>query len=491
MKFVVGDERQLDELEAKREELNAALDQVRLQIPSSLSKVKELQSQASSTPAAVQAQTEWLTTHQRHKSLLEQQLEWNLTQRDLWERRYNLARGQGLESLSDWEDASQVVIAQLKNARGVLQNELKQLRLLTAEVLEEPASPGGERTWRLQALSAREMALERAARSLDTTAALAQRTITEIAERRERLSWQERLKRAWASLLDLWYIEVYTIGDNSVTVGKLNVALLVLVLGLATVGRFTKLFSKRVLARLPITDAVQANLERTLRYLFFLLVVLFALRVVNIPLTIFTFLGGTLAIAVGFGAQNILNNFISGLILLVERPVRVGDQIEVEQTTGVVEEIGARSTRVRTGSGIHVVLPNSFLLENRVVNWTLIDQRVRTSVSVGVAYGCDPAEVIAVIKRASFLTERVEKFPEPFVLLEEFADSALTFTVHFWVSVALPMNKSLAESDLRIAIERLFRQNEIPIPFPQRDLNIQGPVPVSVIEPPSKETSEE
>ncbi len=483
-------QRQLGELEARRNELNTALSQARARVDGSLAKVKSLQADPAKADE-LRAEIEWLTTYQRIKSLREQQLEWNLIQRDLWERRYNLSRGEGVSSLSDWYDASRGVAAQLRNARAILESELKQLNSQTAEALGEPTVTGSHRTLRVQALSTRQVALEDTLRSIDTTMALAQRISAEISERRKHLSWRERVTRGWAWLVDLWNIELYTIGDNSVTVGKINVALLVLVLGLTTTGRVTKFFSRRLLVRLPITDSVRANLERSLRYFFFLLVFLFALQVVNIPLTIFTFLGGTLAIAVGFGAQNILNNFISGLILMVEQPVRVGDLIEVEQTTGVVEEIGARSTRVRMGTGIHVVLPNSVLLENRVINWTLTDQRVRTSVSVGVAYGVDPQEVIDLIKRAALMTEKVEKSPEPFVLLEDFADSALTFTIHFWVSLAQPLNKRMAESELRIAIERLFRSQEIPIPFPQRDLNFSGPIPVTVLNPEDEGASED
>ncbi len=488
-------ERQLTELETRRDELNEKLSKARADAAFALAKLKALEEAGTSDPlksAEFQAQSEWLTTHQRSKALLEQDLDWNLTQRDLWERRYNLSQGQGVESLSDWQDAGAGLVAQMSNARVLLTGELRQLRSQTSEILESPTeSPALQqlRSRQVQAMATRQNALEESLRALDATSALADRIVREISQRRKDLSWNERARRAWAWLIDLWNIELYTIGDNSVTVGKVNVALLVLVLGLTLTGKVTRFFSRRLLVHLPITDAIKSNLERGLRYFFFLLVFLFALQVVNIPLTIFTFLGGTMAIAVGFGAQNVLNNFISGLILMVERPVRVGDLIEVEQTTGVVEEIGARSTRVRMGTGIHVVLPNSVLLENRVINWTLTDQRVRTSVSVGVAYGSDPQEVMALLLRATLMNERIEKSPEPFVLLESFADSSLTFAIHFWVSLAQPLNKRIAESDLRIAIEQLLRENEIPIPFPQRDLNIQGPVPVKLVETTTKERS--
>ena len=479
-------DQQISELDTKRKELEQELQQAQALSQETLEKVKSLEGKEGQEEA-FNAESEWLTTYQRSRALLEQQLEWNVLQSQLWKRRYDLSRGDFVTSLADQRDAIEGMEAKLRNGRRVLESELRQLRSQIATVLDDSAAESAMQTRRVQALSARQTVLEQTLRMMETTAALTERISSELSSHLRHMSWSERLKRAWSWLTNIWYIELYTIGDNSVTVGKVNVALLVLVVGLTMTGKVTKFFSSRLLVRLPITDAVKANLERGLRYFFFLVVFLFALQVVNIPLTIFTFLGGTLAIAVGFGAQNILNNFISGLILMVEQPVRVGDLIEVEQTTGVVEEIGARSTRVRMGTGIHVVLPNSVLLENRVINWTLTDQRVRTSVSVGVAYGSDPTEVISLLQRAALVTERVEKTPEPFVLLEEFADSALTFTVHFWVSLANPLNKRKAESELRIAVEQLFRTNEIPIPFPQRDLNFHGPVPVTVLEPQSKE----
>ena len=486
-------ERQLSELESRRTELTTRLNQSRSDTALSLAKVKLLQEAGIGEPlkaAEFQAQSEWLTTHQRTKSLLEQELDWNLTQRDLWERRYNLSQGLGIENLSDWQDASAGLMAQLNNSRELLTGELRQLRNQTSQILESPvenASFQQHRSRQVQAMATRQTALEEAVRSVDATSSLADRILREISTRQKDLSWKERASRAWAWLVDIWNIELYTIGDNSVTVGKVNVALVVLVLGLILTGKLTRFLSRRLLIHLPLTDVVRSSLERGMRALCFLFVFLFALQVVNIPLTIFTFLGGTMAIAVGFGAQNVLNNFISGLILMVERPVRVGDLIEVEQTTGVVEEIGARSTRVRMGTGIHVVLPNSVLLENRVINWTLTDQRVRTSVSVGVAYGSDPQKVIELLTRATLMNERIEKSPEPFVLLENFADSSLTFAVHFWVSLTQPLNKRIAESELRIAIEKLFRENDIPIPFPQSDVNFPAPVRVELIDTKTKE----
>ncbi len=481
---------QLAALEAARERLLDAHQAVEKKVTQALADVKAAENEAGDDPAGqarLAVANEWLTTYQRQKLLLEQSLELNLTQRDLWERRYGLRQGKGLTSLSDWESATRGLLRRLESSRGTLEAQLAQLRGRMASVVEsvpdEDPAVRALKNRQAQALAAHQKSVEAALADYQQTDVLAQRLQSEIGDNRKSLTWSDRLTRGWSSLVELWRIELYTVGDSSVTVGKMVAAFLVLLVGLTLAGRTTGLVSRKLLTQLPVNDSSRANLERGLRYFFILMVCLISLRVVNIPLTIFTFLGGTLAIAVGFGAQNILNNFISGLILMAERPVRVGDLIEVEQTTGVVEEIGARSTRVRLGSGVHVVLPNSHLLENKVINWTLTDQTVRSSVSVGVAYGSDPKQVMDLISRATLSIETIERSPEHLVVLESFGDSSIQYTVYFWVSIREPLNKRVSESNLRLAIAELFQEHGIAIPFPQRDLNINHPLPVRVVGP--------
>jgi small-conductance mechanosensitive channel len=136
-------------------------------------------------------------------------------------------------------------------------------------------------------------------------------------------------------------------------------------------------------------------------------------------LTAFTVLGGALAIGIGFGSQNVMNNFISGLILMLERPVRARDVIEVDGNHGTIENIGARSTQIRSTDGRHIIVPNSFFLESNVVNWTLSDDLMRAKVSVGVVYGSPTRQVERLIRRAVD-EERVLKTPEPIIIFEEF-----------------------------------------------------------------------
>jgi small-conductance mechanosensitive channel len=209
-------------------------------------------------------------------------------------------------------------------------------------------------------------------------------------------------------------------------------------------------------------------------------VALFALRIVNIPLGAFAFLGGALAIGVGFGAQNIINNFISGFILMTERPIGIGDLVEVDGVLGRVEAIGGRSTRVRTGENIHILVPNSSFLEKNIINWTLSDARIRSKVTVGVVYGSPVREVERLLLQAARESPRVLADREPFVLFREFGDNALIFEVYFWIQVRAVIERRRIESDIRFRIDELFRQAGVVIAFPQRDVHLDagGPIPV-------------
>jgi small-conductance mechanosensitive channel len=166
--------------------------------------------------------------------------------------------------------------------------------------------------------------------------------------------------------------------------------------------------------------------------------------------------------------------------LLAERPIRVGDLVNVDGIDANVTNIGARSTKVRTGSNLEILVPNSKFLENNVTNWTLSDTRVRTSVCVGVAYGSPVREVIHVLKKVIDQHELVIRSPEPIVLFKEFADSALTFEVHFWIHMKRMMDGEKVRSEIRVAMDDAFRDAGIVIAFPQRDVHVDMQTPIEV-----------
>jgi small-conductance mechanosensitive channel len=239
------------------------------------------------------------------------------------------------------------------------------------------------------------------------------------------------------------------------------------------------------LAAKGLSQDVIHLLKRLYLILIIALLTFSVLELLNVPLTAFAFVSGAIAIGVGFGAQNILNNFISGWILMWERPIRIGDFVELDNARGVVQSINTRSTCIRRVDGVHLLVPNSHLLENIVVNWTLIDQLARSTVSVGVAYGSPVEQVINIIENIANAEPNVLHDPAPMVIFEEFGDSALIFDLYFWGEATGERDLRVIRSDLRRKIDSAFREHNISIAFPQRDLHMKtaAPIEVRVINP--------
>jgi small-conductance mechanosensitive channel len=235
--------------------------------------------------------------------------------------------------------------------------------------------------------------------------------------------------------------------------------------------------------RSTLDEGALSAIQSLVFYFLLVSVFLIGLRSVNVPLTAFTFVGGALAIGVGFGSQAIVNNFVSGLILMIERPIKVGDLVVFDGQSGRVERIGARSTRIRTFDNVHVIVPNSKLLETAVVNWTLADDVVRTRLQVGVAYGSPTREVETLLRELVAGHPSILKHPEPTVILDDFAADSLLFQVDFWVKLSPLLDSRVVRSDLRHAIDESFRLRGISIAFPQRDVHLDAtrPLPVRVV----------
>ncbi len=290
----------------------------------------------------------------------------------------------------------------------------------------------------------------------------------------------ELLLGALHDIAAVWSFQLTTIDGRSVTVGKVATAVLVLVIGAPIAKVVMHRIARRVLSRVGIQPGAAAAFGTLSFYAVLVCLVVFALWVSEIPLTVFTLAGGALAIGIGFGSQNILNNFISGLIILAERPIKVGDLIEVDGTFGRVENIGARSTLVKTFDNVHIVVPNSTFLESNVINWTHSDNLVRISLKVGVAYGSPVRRVEERILQAIREHDRVITSPEPQVLFEDFGDSALIFEALFWIMMLRPMDRRKVLSDLRFRLDEMFREDGIVIAFPQRDVHIDATRPLEV-----------
>ena len=281
-------------------------------------------------------------------------------------------------------------------------------------------------------------------------------------------------------LLSVWQYNVLVIDSNPVTVGKLVIAVCIVVAGILAVKIFNRSLGDRIFGKLHFRENTLLTIRKILNYFAYIMIFLFALRLNNIPLTAFAFLGGAIAIGVGFGAQNLINNFISGFIIMAEQPIGIGNLIELDGVIGMVEEIGARCTRVRTGENIHILVPNSAFLEKNITNWTLSDNKIRTKVTLGVVYGSPVRKVEELLKKAAKENDMVLKNPEPFVIFTDFGNDSLVFEIHFWITVKRVIERKLIESNVRFRIDDLFREAGIVIAFPQRDVHIDAARPLEL-----------
>ncbi len=274
-------------------------------------------------------------------------------------------------------------------------------------------------------------------------------------------------------LIDIFSYRLFTIQGQEYTL--LQVLALPLVVLLAYY--FIKKSSFYIVKKMKQKE-VEPDLILLVQRLYFIVGLLLlgftTLALLNVPLGAFAFVSGAVAIGVGFGAQNIINNFISGWILMWEKPIRIGDFLELGDVMGTVETINTRSTLIRRTDGVHMLIPNSQLLENTVINWTLIDKLARGQVRVGVAYGSPVKLVSELITQAVKSHEFILDDPEPVVIFEDFGDNALIFDTYFWVSTVSERGLRFIKSDVRFKIEELFNQNNIVIAYPQRDLHIDG-----------------
>ncbi|MBQ4798149.1 mechanosensitive ion channel [Pseudoalteromonas sp. MMG006] len=268
---------------------------------------------------------------------------------------------------------------------------------------------------------------------------------------------------------------IFTYNDVDITVAKVIQVPLILFAMWFLVTRMGKLIKKTLLAKNISQDAV--HLFTRIYFILSIAILIFtSLEVLSIPLTAFAFVSGAIAIGVGFGAQNIINNFISGWILMWERPIRIGDFLEVGNAKGVVETINTRSTRIRRNDGVHMLIPNSQLLENTVTNWTLIDGNARSSVSVGVAYGSDVVLVKKLIQQVLDDHDAILANPTSSVMFDDFADSSLMFNAIFWVCAESETMLRKVRSDIRFSLYDVFKKHDVLIAFPQRDIHIDGEI---------------
>jgi small-conductance mechanosensitive channel len=271
----------------------------------------------------------------------------------------------------------------------------------------------------------------------------------------------------------LWLQPYFTLGNVPITppfLIKSFILLLILILAARFIRRFIRY---QILSRTSLDIGQQFALERGIGYIVFVIGLMIVLQSSGVNLNSLIVLGGAIGIGIGLGLQTIANNFTAGIILLIERSIKVGDRVEVGSLNGDVIQIGARATWVRTNDNIDVIVPNSEFTQKPVTNWTGEDRQVRFSVPLGVSYGSKPEKVREILLDVAAHHPEVLADPEPDVIFCGFGDSSLNFDLRVWTTQRVQTPQVL-RSELYFRIFEAFGKNSIEIPFPQRDLHLKS-----------------
>ena len=234
-----------------------------------------------------------------------------------------------------------------------------------------------------------------------------------------------------------------------------------------------RLIVARLLNRLSISAGLKFAAGRFATYLFFLVGLFVGLQSLGVDLSSLVVFGGAVGVGVGLGLQTVVSNFVAGLILLIEQPIRIGDRIETTGVLGDVIKIAARSTWVRTNDNVVIIVPNNDFINNSVTNWTANDPTVRINLSVGVGYASDPDLIRKILLQAADNHPKVLKDPPPDVIFTDYGDNSLNFSLRVWTSESAH-NPAVLKSDLYFALFKTFTEQGIELPFPQRDLHIRS-----------------
>lgn len=277
----------------------------------------------------------------------------------------------------------------------------------------------------------------------------------------------------------LFEITFFTVNQTPITLTSLILFVVIFISFLLLSRLIIRIFSARVLSRMHIDEGTSYNIVRIIHYSFGIVGAVVAFQFIGINLSGLAVIFGLLSVGIGFGLQNVTSNFVAGIILLFEKPIKVGDRVTVGDTEGDVVAINMRSTTIRSIDNISIIVPNSEFISNQVINWSHGDKRVRLSIDVGVSYNSDLDTVLRCLREVALEKNKVLKTPEQLVQLIEFGDSSWNMKLRCWI--ANPKEHWIVTSDLNCAIVRKFRENKVEIPFPQRDLHVRSAIPLPVI----------
>lgn len=287
---------------------------------------------------------------------------------------------------------------------------------------------------------------------------------------------EEGFADVWQAIYKILHFQLFELNHEPVTVLSLVMFVLMIAVFYISSQIINRLIVRRIMKRFNIEESTHFRMLRISHYLIMITGTVVAFQFVGIDLGGLAVIFGLLSVGIGFGLQNITSNFIAGIILLFEQPIKIGDRVTVGDTEGNVISINIRSTTIQTLNNIAIIVPNSEFISNRVTNWSHGDPKIRLVVDVGVSYNSDLDAVIKALHEVADEHPDVIAEPRTDVLLSEFGDSSWNMKLRVWLSS--PERYYQIRSELNKAIVIKFRQNNIEIPFPQRDLHVRSPLPV-------------
>lgn len=290
--------------------------------------------------------------------------------------------------------------------------------------------------------------------------------------------FEQSYSEIFSSARDLLTTTLFQLQDTQVSLLTLIIFFLFLIAFIIASRVIKGILLKRVLQRFEIESGLRYTLARISQYIIVTIGVLISFQFIGINLSSLAVIFGFLSVGIGFGLQNITSNFISGLIVLFERPISVGDRVMVADIEGDVLEINIRATKIRTLNKVSIIVPNSEFVSSNVINYSHGDPEYRLDVEVGVSYGSDLDTVIKALREVADENETVIKNPEPQIHLVSFGDSAWDMELRAWIPDVKHYPR--VRNELNQAIVRKFKEYEIEIPFPQRDLHVRSSVNLPV-----------
>lgn len=273
---------------------------------------------------------------------------------------------------------------------------------------------------------------------------------------------------------------IVTINQTPVTLSSLFLFCFVMGVFVLLSRAIRRVMMGRLFVRFDVREDTRYALVRLTQYAVVVIGGIVGFQFIGIDLTGLAVIFGLLSVGIGFGLQNLTSNFVAGLILLFERPIRVGDRITIGDSEGDVREINIRSTTIRSINNISIIVPNSEFISSTVINWSHGDPKIRLDIDVGVSYGSDLDAVLRSLREVAEENARVLKEPKAVVYHMGFGDSA--WNMRLWVWIDNPKEHRLIRSEINCAIVRKFRENGVEIPFPQRDLHLRSPLPLPLVD---------